>query len=392
VKTTTMEKRVTEVERERDIVHPYLLGGSGMAPPPTDEKDGEPMSTKQIIQITVLLVLFYVGNVCINMYNKWLFGSKLKIPLFVTMSQQLFCFTLTLGLTLFPSIYKRTVLKGGRSMWIQLTLVPLIFAANIGLNNMSLKYMALSANVLVRSTGPIFVAILGFMIAGTRESYGKILCMMGLVLGVLLAVLNNPDFNFLGTMLCVGSVAGASLWTVLVANLMSSMQKLQVFDVLLYCAFPIMICLFPAVALTGELSLLVQYVADEGLTYVMLLLTGAGVLTWAYCVVMFTFINTVGALFSSVASSFKTVPILAFSIMFFHESPTLINYIGMGIAVASFACNTYLKIYERECKNAEDASTEEQEALLAGKLASAEKGLPVDALKVLGKVSVPERT
>jgi len=62
---------------------------------------------------------------------------------------------------------------------------------------------------------------------------------------------------------------------------------------------------------------------------------------------------------------------MIFSIIFFHESPTPVNYVGMVIAVLAFMANSYLKINEKKAKT----TSEEQQNLLSSKKRDAEAAI-----------------
>jgi len=289
------------------------------------------------VQSLAWVGLFYVGNLSINFYNKWLFGNVFKLPLLVTMSQQLFFLFFTIGLT-YTSMYKRTPLTS-RKLWTQVILIPVVFAANIGMNNFSFKYITLSANALIRSANPVIVAVLSVFILSKSYSRAEVASLGLLVAGVVLAVVNSPEFHLFGTILCLASTAFSALWSVLVAKALTdeSGVKLLPFDIMLYCSVPIILLLAVPVQLVGEYEGLVEYVEKDGMLYIGTLVCISGALAWFYCLIVFNFFRRTSALYVSVAAAFKIVPLLVFGAIFFGEQVGLINGFGMFLAVCGFS-------------------------------------------------------
>merc|ERR1711967_43277 len=106
-------------------------------------------------------------------------------------------------MTLFPSLYERKVITD-KKQYLQLCGIAAFFAASIGFNNSSLKFLALSKQ--------------------------QIATLCALVGGVMLAVLGDIEGTEpIGVFLCLGSVAGTALQYCYVSLCMSAENKLKGF-------------------------------------------------------------------------------------------------------------------------------------------------------------------
>ena len=119
-------------------------------------------STSTLLSVALLLS-FFVMNTVFNVFNKWLFSGPIRAPLFITATHQLACFMLAASTAcVAPWAYSRTPLKSA-AMVRKLAIIPFGFCVNIGLNNISLLYVTLALNQLVRSFAPVCVAIASYI-------------------------------------------------------------------------------------------------------------------------------------------------------------------------------------------------------------------------------------
>lgn len=86
------------------------------------------------------------------------------------------------------------------------------------------------------------------------------------------------------------------------------------------------------------------------------MICGAGALSWCYVLVVYLFFQHTSALYVSVAATFKIVPLLVFSVMFFHETVTPLKAFGMCIAAVGFMWYTQLANAKKAADKAKKAS------------------------------------
>eukprot|EP00299_Pterocystis_sp_00344_P019030 c9480_g1_i2.p1 GENE.c9480_g1_i2~~c9480_g1_i2.p1 ORF type:complete len:379 (+),score=86.00 c9480_g1_i2:1-1137(+) len=293
-----------------------------------------------------LLLLFWIGNVGLNVYNKWLFAKGgFRVPLFVTISHQIFCF-LGAALMLLTPFYKRKKIED-TSVLLKLLTVSVFFSLNTGLNNTSLLYLTLSANQIIRALLPAICAVFATFIEGKKYNNWQWATMFILVIGVILALLDNPSFDELGTALCLSSVVGAALHVSVVGYFLGQMN-MTAFDMLLYTTIPIALILLPPFLLSNEIEKLEKFEEKEGMVRAVFLVAVGGVIAFLYNLVHYFFIHYTSSVYTTVAGNMKVALVVCFSFVFLDDEATVLNIVGLSIACLAFFANSYLEFQTKE--------------------------------------------
>eukprot|EP00466_Bigelowiella_natans_P004246 jgi/Bigna1/86279/estExt_fgenesh1_pg.C_90184 len=298
-------------------------------------------SRSEIIKSATLLALFYGVNVCISVYNKWLFNGPLKTPIYVTMTHQIICFICCWSL----SPWVRISRVEENSSRLKLFLIPLFFVGNIALNNLSLLYTTLALNQLIRSFCPVAVALFAYLIEDKVPSFSGGTAIFCLVFGVTLSISTSPDLEFLGTVICFGSVFGNAVQTVLVSVL--KIVKLDPLSIIYHTSIINSLLLLPLLFILGEHRQLQTHVEEQGAMSVFGLTVAGGAIAFAYNLILLSFIQNTSSVYSSIAGSFKTVLILGVSFLFFHQRLNVLSSVGICIACVAFVWNSWLMFKEK---------------------------------------------
>lgn len=106
------------------------------------------------IKAVVVVSLFFLLNVGLSLLNRWALGVKgFSFPIFLTMFQALFLFTLILCSSAFIPKVRRMTGGSRRTMvkeWKGVVWVGIWTSLNVVLNNFSLVYISLSLNQVLR--------------------------------------------------------------------------------------------------------------------------------------------------------------------------------------------------------------------------------------------------
>jgi drug/metabolite transporter (DMT)-like permease len=70
-----------------------------------------------------------------------------------------------------------------------------------------MRFIPVSFNQAIGATTPLFTAILGFLMKGTRESFGTYLALVPVVMGIVIATGFEPSFHLVGFIVCVSATA-----------------------------------------------------------------------------------------------------------------------------------------------------------------------------------------
>lgn len=298
-------------------------------------------------QSVLLLLLFWTGNVGLNVYNKWLFGKGgFRVPLFVTISHQVFCF-IGSALMLLTPLYKRKAIESTEVL-LKLLTISVFFSLNTGLNNTSLLYLTLSANQIIRALLPATCAVFATFIEGKRYSNAQWATMVVLVIGVVLSLLDNPTFDELGTALALSSVIGAALHVTVVGYFLGKSMQMSAFDILLYTSIPIILILLPPFLVSNEPGKLEAFEQSRGMWQAVFLVSVGGGIAFLYNLIHYLFIHYTSSVYTTVAGNMKVALVVAFSFIFLDDDATPLNIIGLSIACVAFFANSYLEFQVKE--------------------------------------------
>eukprot|EP00301_Raphidiophrys_heterophryoidea_P025083 c8330_g1_i1.p1 GENE.c8330_g1_i1~~c8330_g1_i1.p1 ORF type:complete len:367 (-),score=80.18 c8330_g1_i1:68-1168(-) len=290
-----------------------------------------------------LMLLFWAANVSLNVYNKWLFGrAGLRVPFFVTMSHQLFCFFGALAMSFTP-FYTRRKLEA-KSLVPKILGLAVFFSINTGLNNCSLLFLTLSANQVIRALLPAVCAVVAIVVEKKKLSVLQWCTLGALVLGVVLALLHNPTFNAFGTVLCGGSVLGAALHVSTAGHFLEGI-RFSAFDILLYTSLPVIMILLPLFAVSTEYQGLHKFIDMEGKARFTLLVAVGGVIAFLYNLIHYLFIHYTSSVYSTVAGNMKVVLVVSVSLVLMDDDATPLNVVGLGIACCAFVLHSLLEFH-----------------------------------------------
>jgi len=185
-------------------------------------------------------------------------------------------------------------------------------------------------------------------IEGKRYTKLQWSTMFVLVVGVILALLDNPSFDELGTILCLISVVGAALHVSVVGYFLNKSMKLSPFDILFYTTIPITLILLPPFLISNEIPKLELFVEKEGWGRSITLISVGGFIAFAYNVIHYLFIHFTSSVYTTVAGNMKVALVVAFSFIFLDDEATPLNIVGLSIACAAFFANSYLEFRQVE--------------------------------------------
>eukprot|EP00301_Raphidiophrys_heterophryoidea_P009894 c14904_g1_i1.p1 GENE.c14904_g1_i1~~c14904_g1_i1.p1 ORF type:complete len:356 (-),score=115.52 c14904_g1_i1:62-1129(-) len=326
----------------------------------TTEKE----KSKKLLLVHITLVIVYIVlNLVFNLFNKWLLrdeskgGAGFKLPIFATWTSALGMFIVALAMTMFPSIYTPVRIKDAKG-WLTVIPVSLFYAAGVSLTNTSLVYLPLHTQQIIRSTGPIVVALCAYVVEGKRYSYTHIAWMLILVLGVVLVVATTLDLSMTGFFLCFASVINTALHYTFISLNMSA-KALKGMDLLLYTSLPAVCFMLPVYVIADEPAMLSDFVDSHGWELAAYYVIASTVLAVLYNLTIFTFIKTISAVYLSVVGTFKTVLVVFVSIVVFSEPVTALNATGLGIATTAFC---FISYYEYQHKQVADAKKDQDKS------------------------------
>ncbi|KAJ5908867.1 hypothetical protein N7495_001549 [Penicillium taxi] len=318
---------------------------------------------KRLLSNSGLILLWYFFSLSISIYNKWMFSENdtvFPFPLFTTSLHMLVQFTLSgLILWIFPSLRPqhppgspaRSPVDGSKpepvlSKFFYITrLVPCGAATSldVGLGNMSLKFISLTFLTMCKSSALVFLI---FIIAT-------------MTIGVVMMVAGETAFNALGFSLVIASAFFSGFrWGLTQILLLRHPATSNPFSTL-FLLTPVMFFSLISIALAVEGPAEIRQgfltLAEQRGTWF-----GAGLLVFpgvlAFCMISseFALLKRSSVVTLSICGIFKEVVTISAAGVIFHDKLTTINVTGLVVTIGSIATYNYMKISQMrtEAQNA----------------------------------------
>ncbi|KAI9673903.1 MAG: Triose-phosphate Transporter [Caeruleum heppii] len=349
----------------------------------------------------VLIGLWYLFSLSISLYNKWMFSDDhlhFPFPLFTTSMHMLVQFSLaSLVLYFVPRFRPRSDSitnphsgptdnstqsrassdanpeKPLMTRTFYLTRIGPCGAAtglDIGLGNMSLRFITLTFYTMCKSSALAFVLAFAFIFHLETPSIKLVLIIATMTVGVIMMVAGETFFNTTGFILVISASAFSGFrWALTQILLLRNPATSNPFSSIFYLA-PIMFASLLLIALPVEgvaplFSALSDLAAAKGLLLTIGILLFPGILAFLMTSSEFALLQRTSVVTLSICGIFKEVVTISAAGIVFHDPLTPINVSGLLVTIASIAAYNYIKITKmrKEARNAEgsggvNASTE----------------------------------
>ncbi|KAL1966919.1 hypothetical protein VTN77DRAFT_3663 [Rasamsonia byssochlamydoides] len=319
-----------------------------------------------------LIGLWYLFSLSISIYNKWMFSDDAVVfpfPLFTTSLHMVVQFILSALLLYFiPSLRPRhpTTPMGAASIFGTGTadtnpvmtkffyatrLVPCGGATSldVGLGNMSLKFISLTFLTMCKSSALAFVLLFAFVFRLEAPSIKLIIIIATMTIGVIMMVAGETAFNALGFALVIASAFFSGFrWALTQILLLRHPATSNPFSTLFFLT-PVMFLSLIAIALAvegpAEIAQGLGALAEaRGPITGILLLIFPGIL--AFCMISseFALLKRSSVVTLSICGIFKEVVTISAAGVVFHDKLTPVNVSGLIITIGSIAAYNYMKI------------------------------------------------
>ncbi|PYH45108.1 putative nucleotide-sugar transporter [Aspergillus saccharolyticus JOP 1030-1] len=335
------------------------------------------MADREIMQRLLvngaLILMWYFFSLSISIYNKWMFSDNnvvFPFPLFTTSLHMAVQFTLSsLLLYLIPSLRpqpphtstpagspvrdhdaseKRPILT---KFFYFTRLVPCGAATSldIGLGNMSLKFISLTFLTMCKSSALAFVLLFAFLFRLETPSVRLIIIIATMTVGVVMMVAGETAFNVVGFVLVIASAFFSGFrWGLTQILLLRHPATANPFSTLFFLT-PVMFVSLIIIALAvegpSEIAAGFHALAEaRGSLFGVGLLVFPGLL--AFCMISseFALLKRSSVVTLSICGIFKEVVTISAAGVIFHDQLTLINITGLFVTIASIGTYNYMKI------------------------------------------------
>ncbi|KAK3828516.1 MAG: triose-phosphate transporter family-domain-containing protein [Benniella sp.] len=216
--------------------------------------------------------------------------------------------------------------------------------------NASLMYITLSFYTMIKSSTPIWVLIFAFFFRLEKPRMSLILIIGVIVVGVVLTVAGETQFDLTGFILVLSAAVMSGLrWSLTQMLLQKDQLGMDNPVATLYYISPIMFVIMSILSLVIE-DPFVQFASSEFFNdfrsgaITLMMAGGGGFLAFAMTVAEFKLIKNTGTVTLSVAGISKEIVVISLSMMIFGDRLTFVNLLGLLVSIGGIMAYNYDKI------------------------------------------------
>ncbi|KAG5366238.1 putative transporter C22E12.01 [Yarrowia sp. B02] len=314
---------------------------------------------KHALKCTAYLLCWYTFSLSLTLYNKWMFDpSKLdfRFPLFATGIHQLVQTAFaTAVIAAFPRRFNpRVVATEKGEVYVPLTWREYIYkmgpcglatGGDIGMGNISLKYITVSFYTMVKSSSLGWVMIFGFMFRIEKPNVKLISVVLVLMIGVVMMVAGETKFHLIGFLLVLGAAVLSGLrWALTQLLLTRCPATTNPFSTIQNVAPMMALCLFLfALLVEGPVTFVTSHFwDDQGLLWGIFLMIIPGLFAFFLTVAEYALLQETSVITLSIGGIFKEILTIVASALIYDDTMSVVNTIGLVISLlAIIAYNWY---------------------------------------------------
>ncbi|KUJ18484.1 TPT-domain-containing protein [Mollisia scopiformis] len=354
-----------------------------------ERKEADQFVMRNLLLNGTLIGLWYLFSLSISIYNKWMFDPEhlnFHFPLFTTCFHMIVQFSLSaLVLFFLPQFRPRydsltnpnythvsdadqlqhqadskKPLMTRTFYFTRIGPCGLATGLDIGLGNMSLKFITLTFYTMCKSSSLAFVLLFAFVFQLESPSWRLVAIITTMTAGVIMMVAGEVAFSALGFVLVISAAFFSGFrWALTQILLLRNPATANPFSSIFYLA-PIMFVALFLIAIPVEgfpalfegIKILIEH---KGPILGPLLLLFPGTIAFCMTASEFALLKRTSVVTLSIAGIFKEVVTISAAGIVFGDNLTPINISGLVVTIGAIAAYNYIKITKMRAEAQKEA-------------------------------------
>lgn len=323
-----------------------------------------------IIDVLSIVLLWYSISLSFTFFNKWLmqvWRGGFDFPIFITSIHLSMKFFISQMWSVSPSVEKIEPLTC-RTWSTVVFPIGLLIAVDIILSNTAILFLPLSLVTSIKGSSLIFTFLWGIIIEIEKFQWNLLLAVIGITLGLAIAVANSLQVNAVGVALAFGAAcAGGLRWALLQLLEFKDPQSKSVMVTLYRFTPASLISVLPLVLMieADKLYSSTFWRHKKDLYDAILLCSFGGLFAFALVVVEVKLVRLTSALTMSVFGQIKEVVQIFLAMMLFGENLTFKSGVGIAVSILASIYYRYVITSRKEATSLIKNKSEEEINLMA---------------------------
>lgn len=332
-------------------------------------------SLKGSVQSALFIGLWYLFSISISVYNKWMFSEghlNFRFPIFTTCGHQL-----VQGILAYLTITRLSDQLGIQNRLSALftennylkSVGPcaLASAGDIGMGNLSIRMVTLSFYTMVKSSSLVFVLLFSILFGLEKPQNSLIAVVLSMTVGVILMVAGETQFQAVGFILILISSCFSGLRWSLTRLLLRPKadihlpinEKAPEVSEVPHKHNPVETILLLSPLMSSTLFVLAIFMEGlhsflsanlwsyYGVIPGLLMIAFPGALAFCMTIAEFFLLASTSVLTLSIAGVFKEIITISIGLIFFNETLSFVNSLGLVLTLITMVLYNIIKYREK---------------------------------------------
>jgi solute carrier family 35, member C2 len=301
----------------------------------------------QALDVISIAFIWYTISLSFTLFNKWFmqeWRGGFNFPIFITSVHMVMKFFISIVWSLSPSVDKIDPLSWSTFLLVVLPIGTLT-AADIILANSSMLFLPLSLVTTIKGSSLIFTFLWGVVLQIEIFQWSLLAAVLGITLGLGIAVSNSIELNMIGFFLAFASAASGGLrWALMQLLEVKDSQSKSVMVTLYRFSPASVVSIVPLVFILEEHKIANSDFAlhTKNLYDAILLCSFGGLIAFLLIVAEVKLVRLTSSLTMSVFGQIKEIIQIVLAMIIFKENLTIQCVVGIAVSIVSSCFYRYV--------------------------------------------------